>query len=72
MTSEYLIKFTDDDYTVKVTHNFVTGLRHICFHKKLENTAIDSKFDMYLTNEQYKDLCKFLCFINNEESNNGE
>lgn len=72
MTSKHVINFADQDYTVTITNSEVSGLKHITFHKVLVGTCIDSKFDMFLSGEQFKELCKFLCFSNNEENGNGQ
>jgi hypothetical protein len=61
--SEHIIKFDDDAYTVTVTHNKVGDLIHVVFHKKLGDSVIDSKFDMFLSEQQYQNLANFLWFL---------
>jgi hypothetical protein len=61
--SEHIIKFSDDAYTVTVTHNKVGDLNQVVFHKKLEDSVIDSKFQLFLDDAQFRNMANFLWFL---------
>ena len=63
MKTEHVINFSDSAYTITVTHNKVGDLIQVVFHKKLEGSVIDSKFEMFLDEKQYQNLANFLWFL---------
>jgi hypothetical protein len=65
MTNEHIIQFDDPAYTIKVSHTKMGDgdFVQLVFHKKLEDSIIDSKFEVYLDEKQYTDLANFLWFL---------
>ena len=63
MTNETVVRFTDKDYTIKVQVEDVKGMKRVSFHRKLEGGDIDSRFDMFLDDAQYKQVANFLWFL---------
>lgn len=65
---EHVIRFNDEQYTIKVSVDTNNGLKQVVFHRKLENTTIDSKFEMFLDEKQFRDVANFLWFLTSKES----
>jgi hypothetical protein len=61
--SETILKFSDENYTIKVTHEKVGSLNHVTFHRQLPECDIDSKFDMFLSDAQFSQVSNFLWFL---------
>lgn len=61
--NETVIRFNDEQYTIKVSVDDSHGHKHVIFHRKLEGSNIDSKFEMFLNDSQYKQLANFLWFL---------
>lgn len=54
------IQYPDPTFTVDVSHEIVHGgYHHVQFHKLVTDT-IDSNFELFLTDEQFKSFSKFL------------
>jgi hypothetical protein len=69
MKQEHTIRYDDPNFVNTVTHEVVYGgYHHICIRKVVEGTVIDSKFDMFLTDEQFKSFANFLWFLTSKES----
>jgi hypothetical protein len=60
---ETVIRFNDEQYSIKVSVDDSHGHKHVIFHRRLEGSNIDSKFEMFLNDKQYKDLANFLWFL---------
>lgn len=65
--SEHIITFSDSAYTITVTHEKVGDLHQVTFRRKLEGSNIDSKFEMYLEDAQFRNMANFLWFLTGRE-----
>ena len=61
--SEHVIKFSDEAYTITVTRDRIGDLHQVVFHKKLEGGVIDSKFQIFLEDAQFRNMANFLWFL---------
>jgi hypothetical protein len=62
------IKFSDNTYKLNISHNKIKEYNHIVLHKIVENTPIDTKFEIFLTDDEFKEFCSFFCFANQKEN----
>jgi hypothetical protein len=65
--SEHIIRFSDEAYTITVSHEKHGDLHHVTFHKKLEGSIVDSKFQMFLEDAQFRNMANFLWFQTGRE-----
>ncbi len=65
--SEHIIRFSDEAYTITVKHEKHGDLHHVTFHKKLEGSIVDSKFQMFLEDDQFRNMANFLWFQTGEK-----
>jgi len=66
--SETTLRFSDENYTVKVIHEKVSDMHHVILHRKLEGSGIDSKFEMFLSDQQFAQMSNFLWFLTSKEN----
>jgi hypothetical protein len=60
----FVFKTNGNDYTASVSHNMVTGMHHITLRQKIDATTYESKFEMFLENDEFDKFVEFLNAIN--------